>query len=224
MNSLSQYLTENVSELVYELKSETYLNAAKKAKKLADPRVTKFLQAYKDSIDKELNSIEIPGDKEKKFLDYYNKDKKSIQKIYSLSNKKEGISLFKSDFGYYIKIQNTYFDGFVYVVPNKDKDRQIFLRQSVIDQEKWNKISKYLDSIGIKITDPDTPFTYIQVFDKSSYFDFFYIINSDKFIPGTLNQKGSQYKDNDCLTKYSDINKNAINDICKAINQSHKSI
>lgn len=37
MISISEYLNENLDELVFELKNETYLNAAKKAKKLGDP-------------------------------------------------------------------------------------------------------------------------------------------------------------------------------------------
>lgn len=38
MINISEYMNENLDELVFELKSETYLNAAKKAKKLGDPR------------------------------------------------------------------------------------------------------------------------------------------------------------------------------------------
>ena len=38
MISISEYLNEKLGEYVFELKGETYLNAAKKAKKLGDPR------------------------------------------------------------------------------------------------------------------------------------------------------------------------------------------
>ena len=48
MISISEYLNENLDEFVFELKSQTYLNAAKKAKKLGDPRAEKFLQAFKE--------------------------------------------------------------------------------------------------------------------------------------------------------------------------------
>ena len=38
MISITEYMNEKLGEFVFELKSETYLNAAKKAKKLGDPR------------------------------------------------------------------------------------------------------------------------------------------------------------------------------------------
>ena len=63
MISISEYLNENLDEFVFELKNQTYLNAAKKAKKLGDPRAEKFLQAFKDNIDKELMN-EDPDDGE----------------------------------------------------------------------------------------------------------------------------------------------------------------
>lgn len=43
MKQLVEYLNENLDEFVFELKSQTYLNAYKKAKKLNDPRAEKFL-------------------------------------------------------------------------------------------------------------------------------------------------------------------------------------
>ena len=67
MISISEYLNEKLDEYVFELKSQTYLNAAKKAKKLGDPRAEKFLLAFKDNIDKELMNAEGPDDEEKKF-------------------------------------------------------------------------------------------------------------------------------------------------------------
>lgn len=70
MISISEYMNENLDELIFELKNETYLNAAKKAKKLGDPRAEKFLQAFKDNIDKELMSAEGPDDEEKKLNIY----------------------------------------------------------------------------------------------------------------------------------------------------------
>lgn len=84
MISISEYLNENLDELVFELKNETYLDAAKKAKKLGDPRAEKFLQAFKDNIDKELMNAEGPDDEEKKFNIYYNADKKSIVRLKAL--------------------------------------------------------------------------------------------------------------------------------------------
>ena len=90
MISISEYLNENLDEFVFELKSQTYLNAAKKAKKLGDPRAEKFLQAFKDNIDKELMNTEVPDDEEKKFNIYYNADKKSIFRLKALGKNWRG--------------------------------------------------------------------------------------------------------------------------------------
>lgn len=43
MNSIAEYSNENLDDFVFELNGKTYLNAAKKAKKLGDPRAIKFL-------------------------------------------------------------------------------------------------------------------------------------------------------------------------------------
>ena len=98
MISISEYLNENLDEFVFELKSQTYLNAAKKAKKLGDPRAEKFLQAFKDNIDKELMN-EDPDDEEKKFNIYYNADKKSIVRLKALSKNKWGNKASLRNFG-----------------------------------------------------------------------------------------------------------------------------
>lgn len=89
MISISEYLNEKPGEYIFELKGETYLNAAKKAKKLGDPRAEKFLQAFKDNIDKELMD-EGPDDEEKKFNIYYNADKKSIVRLKALAKNWRG--------------------------------------------------------------------------------------------------------------------------------------
>ena len=36
MKQLVEYMNENLDELIFELKSQTYLNAAKKAKKIGE--------------------------------------------------------------------------------------------------------------------------------------------------------------------------------------------
>lgn len=132
MISISEYLNENLDELVFELKGETYLNAAKKAKKLGDPRAEKFLQAFKDNIDKELMN-ENPDDEEKKFNIYYNADKKSIVRLKGLAKNERGdVSLRNFGRGTALEIRNDdlQFVANIYVAANKDQDRQIFLRQS----------------------------------------------------------------------------------------------
>ena len=228
MISISEYLNEKLDEYVFELKGETYLNAAKKAKKLGDPRAEKFLQAFKDNIDKELMNAEGPDDEEKKFNIYYNADKKSIVRLKALDRGDRG-SLRNFGRGTAIEIINDdlEFVANIYVAANKDQDRQIFLRQSIISQDKWDYVSKEFNRVAEKINDLESskPFTFVKMFTNTGTVEFFYIIDTDKLIPVFLNHgKGNKYEDNECLGNYSEDDKAAINAICKAINQNHKDI
>lgn len=230
MISISEYLNENLDEFVFELKSQTYLNAYKKAKKLNDPRAEKFLQAFKDNIDKELMN-EDPDDEEKKFNIYYNADKKSIVRLKGLAQNKwnNKASLRNFGIGTALEIINDdlQFVANVYVASNKDGDRQIFLRQSIISQDKWNYVSKEFNRIGEKINDSESkkPFTFIRMFTHTGAVEFFYIIDTDKLIPIYLkHSKNERYEDDECLSNYSEDDKAAINAICKAMNQNHKDI
>ena len=227
MISISEYLNENLDELVLELKSQTYLNAYKKAKKLNDPRAEKFLQAFKDNIDKELMD-EDPDDEEKKFNIYYNADKKSIVRLKALDRGDRG-GLRNFGRGTAIEIINDdlEFVAIIYVAANKDQDRQIFLRQSIISQDKWDYVSKEFSKVAEKINDSESkkPFTFVEAFTITGKVEFFYIIDTDKFIPVFLNHgKGKKYEDDECLDNYSEDDKAAINTICKAINKNHKDI
>ena len=228
MISISEYLNENLDELVFELKNETYLNAAKKAKKLGDPRAEKFLQAFKDNIDKELMNAEGPDDEEKKFNIYYNADKKSIVRLKALDRGDRG-GLRNFGRGTAIEIINDdlEFVANIYVAANKDQDRQIFLRQSIISQDKWDYVSKEFSKVAEKINDSESkkPFTFVELYNNTGKVEFFYIIDTDKLIPIFLNHgKGNKYEDDECLGNYSEDDKAAINAICKAINQNHKDI
>ena len=231
MISISEYLNENLDEFVFELKSQTYLNAAKKAKKLGDPRAEKFLQAFKDNIDKELMAAEGPDDEEKKFNIYYNADKKSIIRLKSLDKRENGNGplLEQTNRETYFDIRNDdiEFIANVYVASNKDGDRQIFLRQSIITQDKWKYVSKEFNRVAEKINDSESkkPFTFVKMFTNTGTVEFFYIIDTDKLIPIFLNHgKGNKYEDDECLDNYSENDKTAINAICKAMNQNHKDI
>lgn len=230
MISISEYPNENLNEFVFELKNQTYLNAAKKAKKLGDPRAEKFLQAFKDNIDKELMNAEGPDDEEKKFNIYYNADKKSIVRLKALAKNERGdVSLRNFGRGTALEIRNDdlQFVANVYVAANKDKDRQIFLRQSIISQDKWDYVSKEFNRVGEKINDSEAkkPFTFVEVFTITGKVEFFYIIDTDKFIPVFLNHgKGNKYEDDGCLDNYSEADKTVINTICKAMNQKHRDI
>lgn len=206
------------------------MNAAKKAKKLGDPRAEKFLQAFKDNIDKELMN-EDPDDEEKKFNIYYNADKKSIVRLKGLSKNKwtKAASLRNFGRGTVLEILNDdlQFVANVYVASNKDGDRQIFLRQSIITQDKWKYVSKEFNRVAEKINDSESkkPFTFVKMFTNTGTVEFFYIIDTDKLIPIFLNHgKGNKYEDDECLDNYSENDKTAINVICKAMNQNHKDI
>lgn len=228
MISISEYLNENLDELVFELKNETYLNAAKKAKKLGDPRAEKFLQAFKDNIDKELMNAEGPDDEEKKFNIYYNADKKSIVRLKALDRgDRGGVRNFGRGTALEIINDDLEFVANIYVAANKDQDRQIFLRQSIISQDKWDYVSKEFNRVAEKINDLESnkPFTFVELYNNTGKVEFFYIIDTDKLIPIFLNHgKGNKYEDDECLGNYSEDDKAAINAICKAMNQKHRDI
>lgn len=228
MISISEYLNENLNELVLELKSQTYLNAAKKAKKLGDPRAEKFLQAFKDNIDKELMNAEGPDDEEKKFNIYYNADKKSIVRLKALDRgDRGGVRNFGRGTALEIINDDLEFVANIYVATNKDQDRQIFLRQSIISQDKWDYVSKEFKRVAEKINDLESskPFTFVELYNNTGKVEFFYIIDTDKLIPIFLNHgKGNKYEDDECLGNYSEDDKAAINAICKAMNQKHRDI
>lgn len=228
MISISEYLNENLDELVFELKNETYLNAAKKAKKLGDPRAEKFLQAFKDNIDKELMNAEGPDDEEKKFNIYYNADKKSIVRLKALDRgDRGGARNFGRGTALEIINDDLEFVANIYVATNKDQDRQIFLRQSIISQDKWDYVSKEFKRVAEKINDLESnkPFTFVELYNNTGKVEFFYIIDTDKLIPVFLNHgKGNKYEDDECLGNYSEDDKAAINAICKAMNQNHKDL
>lgn len=228
MISISEYLNEKLGEYVFELKGETYLNAAKKAKKLGDPRAEKFLQAFKDNIDKELMNAEGPDDEEKKFNIYYNADKKSIVRLKALDRgDRGGVRNFGRGTALEIINDDLEFVANIYVATNKDQDRQIFLRQSIISQDKWDYVSKEFKRVAEKINDLESskPFTFVELYNNTGKVEFFYIIDTDKFIPVFLNHgKGNKYEDNECLDNYSENDKIVINAICKAMNQKHRDI
>lgn len=200
----------------------------RKQRNLVIPRAEKFLQAFKDNIDKELMNAEGPDDEEKKFNIYYNADKKSIVRLKALDRGDRG-SLRNFGRGTAIEIINDdlEFVANIYVAANKDQDRQIFLRQSIISQDKWDYVSKEFNRVAEKINDLESkkPFTFVELYNNTGKVEFFYIIDTDKLIPIFLNHgKGNKYEDDECLGNYSEDDKAAINAICKAINQNHKDI
>lgn len=235
MINISEYLNENLDELVFELKNQTYLNAAKKAKKLGDPRAEKFLQAFKDNIDNELID-EINSDKENEFNTYYNADKKSIVRLKKLIDKNHDPNLnilYKGSESYlhvFSIDSDLSFIADVSVINNKDRNKQIFLRPSLIKKESWSNVSRKFNEIGEKLNnlESDKSFVYIQLFTNSSSIYFFYIIDTDDFIPvlfiSVLGDRDKRYRGEKGLDYYTDNDKDSINAVCKAINQNHKNI
>ena len=188
------------------------------------------MQAFKDNIDKELMNAEGPDDEEKKFSIYYNADKKSIVRLKALDRgDRGGASLRNFGRGTAIEIINDdlEFVANIYVAANKDQDRQIFLRQSIISQDKWDYVSKEFSKVAEKINDSESkkPFTFVELYNNTGKVEFFYIIDTDKLIPIFLNHgKGKKYEDDECFGNYSEDDKAAINAICKAINKNNKDI
>ena len=228
MNNISEYMNENVADLVFELKGETYLNAAKKAKKLGDPRSIKFLQAYKDNIDKEFMSAEGPDKENDRFLTYYNADKKAIQRLKGLADGEYKANVQETAMGTYLDINNSKnkFYASIFVEYNKNLDREVFLRQSLIEQGKWellkNKFAKLADKINsIKAM---KPFTYVRIIAEEGTFGYWYLIDDDEMIPTVLRTDKANYKDDECLDNLPDTIKNSANILCKAMNQNHKDI
>ena len=114
----------------------------------------------------------------------------------------------------------------IYVAANKDQDRQIFLRQSIISQDKWDYVSKEFNRVAEKINDLESkkPFTFVELFTNTGRVEFFYIIDTDNFIPVYLMQEKGGRHDDDCLEYLSEDDKAAINAICKAMNPNHKDL
>lgn len=211
------------------------MNAYKKAKKLNDPRAENFLQAFKDNIDNELID-EINSDKENEFNTYYNADKKSIFRLKKLIDKKHdpNLNILNRGSETYLHVFSTDSDlsfiADVSVINNKDGDKQIFLRPSLIKKENWNNVSRKFNEIGEKLNnlESDKSFVYIQLFTNSSSIYFFYIIDTDDFIPvlfiSVLGDRDKRYKGENGLNHYTDNDKDSINAICKAMNQKHRDI
>ena len=188
-------------------------------------------KAFKDNIDRELMN-EDPDDEEKKFNIYYNADKKSIVRLKGLSKNKYGEAASLRNFGRGTALEilndDLQFVADIYVAANKDQDRQIFLRQSIITQDKWKYVSKEFNRVAEKINDSEAkkPFTFVRMSTNTGVVEFFYIIDTDKLIPIYLKKhsKNEHYEDDECLDNYSEGDKTAINAICKAMNQNHKDI
>ena len=234
MNNISEYLNENLDNLVFELKGETYMNAAKKAKKLGDPRAEKFLQAYKDNIDREFAAAEGPDKDNSSFNTFYNADKKGITRLKGLA---DGNSYFTGTvMGTFLVLNcvDERYCAYVAVVADsdniRDADRSIFLRQSAIKQDKWNVIAKKFNKVADNI-DKDkasNPFTFVRIFTNESIFEFFYLIDDDIIIPTDYKDMSTErlktYTGNDSLDNLKDEDKSAVNAVCKAMNNNHKDI
>lgn len=174
-------------------------------------------------------NVEDPDDGEKKFNIFYNADKKSIVRLKGLAkNKRGGAFLRDLSRGTALEIQNDdlQFTANVYVASNEDGDRQIFLRQSIILKGNWKKISNKFSRIAEKINDSEAKkqFTFVEVFTNTGSVEFFYIIDTDNFIPTYLMYQGRRIYDDDCLDYLSEDDKKAINAICKAMNHNHKDL
>lgn len=104
------------------------------------------------------------------------------------------------------------------------------MRPSLIKKENWSNVSRKFNEIREKLNnlESDKSFVYIQLFTNSSSIYFFYIIDTDDFIPvlfiSVLGDRDKRYRGEKGLDYYTDNDKDSINVVCKAINQNHKDI
>lgn len=77
MKSLTEFISE---ALIMELSSDKYLAAFKKAKERGDDRLKKFLDAYKDAIEKEMGENDAE-DWVKQINKWYKEDKPKLTKL-----------------------------------------------------------------------------------------------------------------------------------------------
>lgn len=233
----------NLTEyLIQEMKAETYLKAAEKAKKIKDPRAEKFFNAYIDTIKKELDGID-SDEVSDEFNKCYKEDKVAIARLKSLSDAKKAHYLQDTKIKLLqIESKENYYAS-VYLMGNMADadDRACLLRKSFIsldsEDKKYTK-EKFIDKI-FKEVDPNNEigksnsrFTYISIGDQHSeendvaFISFIYVVDDDKFLPVSMWHMldDEKAKGNSCLDKYNDFQKDIINKLCKAINSSHKDI
>lgn len=209
----------NLTEfIVQEMKSDTYLAAAKRAKEIGDPRAQKFLDAYKDALDKELAEKEGNG-----LYKYYKEDKSAITKLKALSDQ------------YPARISNTIdnviFDlsicsrsnAFCLIELCGDDKTPVFLRKSIIGDDAWKFIMKKHKALSTDVADNDR-FTLIRGNVGHTAFEFFYLIDVDAVIPTKCQIDDKVYTGAEAIKKYDDDTKEFINKVCSICNKYHKNI
>lgn len=209
----------NLTEyLIQEMKSDTYLAAAKKAKEIGDPRAQKFLDAYKDALDKEFSEIEDNG-----FFKYYQEDKSAVVKLKALSDQYPARVI--------NQIDNVLFDLALYKrfssyctirMCGKDKT-PTFLRRSLIGEDAWNMLVKKHKVLKTDVADNDR-FTLVRGNVDHTSFEFFYLIDVDAVVPTKCQIDDKEYTGVECVKQYDDDTKEFINKICSCCNKNHKNI
>lgn len=232
MQSLVEYLNES---LIMELNSETYLNAAKKAKLKGDPRVEKFMKAFHDAVEKELNDT-LEGDP--KINEYYRKDKKIFNDLKKLASKSGDYCETSSSRGeiyinyqipYKLNIKSKTSDARVSATLDCDTNNgidTIFFRKSIVPEKSFKNIMDAMSDYGMKESDfdNDNPFIYIKVFTNGATIRFFYFVDTDHIVGEVMRSAEGTFKGNDILDNLQDIDKNAINTLLSTINTKHKDI
>lgn len=232
MQSLVEYLNES---LIMELSSETYLNAAKKAKLKGDPRVEKFMKAFHDAAEKELNDVQ-EGDP--KLNEYYKKDKKIFNDLKKLASKSGDTCVATSrgeiDINYQIPVKiNTNskktFNARISATLDCDTKNEIgtmFFRKYMVPEKTFNNIMSEMSDYGMKESDfdNDNPFIYIRVFTNGATIRFFYFVDTDHIVGEVMRSVEGTFKGNDIFDNLKDIDTNAINTLLSTINPKHKDI
>lgn len=218
----------NLTEyLIQEMKADTYLRAAKKAKELGDPRVKKFMQGYRDAINKEIERIESEEtgtDEQKKLYKFYQEDRKIIHKLKSLGTRVKGKVQGNKFEGKFIYVANEEYGAMVYIAG--DENKQYFFREDLVKSNNEAYFAKSDWGEELNKLDPSERFTYIKLIGEG-FCNFFYAIDSDLFVPVSCTlykSKKEEVTGKDCYELYTENDLKYINEICEALNSSHKYI
>lgn len=229
MQSLVEYLNES---LIMELSSETYLNAAKKAKLKGDPRVEKFMHAFLKAVEKEFDGTP-QGDS--KMNEYYRKDKKIFTALKKLSSNSGDTCVTNSkgelemNYEYADKLGSMDFNGRASALVGCDTKNKIglmFFRKYTIPEQAFKNIMDEMSQFGMKESDfdNDNPMTYIGLYTNTSTIGFFYFIDTDHFVGEFMRNKEGTFKGKDILDNINDGDRKALNKLLSTINPKHKDI
>lgn len=128
--------------------------------------------------------------------------------------------------GKFIYVRNEEYGAMVYIAG--DENKQYFFREDLVKTNaEANFRKKYWTGGELDKLDPSERFTYIELL-SDGFIDFFYAIDRDLFIPVLCTSykegKKKMASGKDCYELYTENDLKYINEICEALNSSHKYI